>query len=714
MLAPSSVADVPRPEPFPIPLKAKFRSPSNLSHYLARSKIFIPRRCVINPEESPRLRNWDILTALCLVFVCFVSPYEVAFNSLASQAPKADFLFWINRCIDCVFVLDIALQFFVMYPITHRHGTIFVTDHRLIVRHYLRTWFVVDVLSVLPFDVLAMTAQSDVFSRLKLLRVMRLTRLLKLFRLVRGMRMLRRYELEFGISYRKLTLSRLFVVVIVSAHWIACFLGILSSFQGNVCFGPDEPKDCIVTWLTGVATEVVAMGDDWTHWRAYMVSLHTSATILVHPTNGSPTSDVERVCFIALIFIGGFAWTRVISTTTAVITSMSRHSTIYHQTMDDLNSNAAELRLPHPIRRRLRGFFMNTSTDSRQSTWKELVARLSPLLRMEVSYHCHKVWLRRVACLAGAPKLFTSSLTSCLACTVYAAQETFGSNFTLYIVNQGVISRARGKLCVLTPGAVWGEEHLLLTVYWLLQENTAHSLTFSEVLTLARKDFDLAVHEFPEVQPRMRKHFVWTVLVRGIIYESRVRLERQNTQELNKSATNMFGERQFASERSAGSDHMNYHENLRQRRNSRLHCRDLLTRAGSKESSAGWRAETPCAPIDSQDNTKAAPKAARPEPCFPSCTLAHGASPPETVIGGAGTLNQLDTRVSSALTSLSNQQAEILKKLDDLGQHICLVEARFSWQEGLSGGSASNVPTTRTLPIMPASCSSLPQVPRSE
>merc|ERR1740129_539910 len=342
---------------------------------------------------------------------------------------------------------------------------------------------------------------------------------------------------------------------------------------------------------------------------------------------------------------------------------MNRHSTIYCQTMDDLNSNAAELMLPPPIRRRLRGFFMNTKAHSRRSTWNQIVGRLSPFLRMEVSYHCHKVWLRRVSFLVGAPKLFLSNLTDSMDTFVYAAQETFGSNFTLYTVSQGVISRARGHLSVLTAGGVWGEEHLLLTAHWLLQENTAHSLTFSEVLTLARKDFDLAVHEFPEVQPRMRKHFIWTAVVRGIIYESKLRLQRQPTRDLARTANAMFGAKAFGSERSTGSGRTHYHENLRQRRNSRMECKSF------------WRQMTP------GDGTEDAPEAAHPRPSYPQCSLTQGSSrPSEAVAHATGPLSLFETRVLTALASSAKQQSDILTKLDDLTQHVRLLEAQCARQ----------------------------------
>merc|ERR1719326_2021847 len=47
----------------------------------------------IHPEESRFCRYWDIASALVLIFVCFMSPYEIAFHT---GPPVVDGLFMLN------------------------------------------------------------------------------------------------------------------------------------------------------------------------------------------------------------------------------------------------------------------------------------------------------------------------------------------------------------------------------------------------------------------------------------------------------------------------------------------------------------------------------------------------------------------------------------------------------------------------------------------
>ena len=47
---------------------------------------------------------------------------------------------------------DMVVQFFTMYPITTARGVQWEDSLRKIAKHYLRTWFPVDLLTVIPFD----------------------------------------------------------------------------------------------------------------------------------------------------------------------------------------------------------------------------------------------------------------------------------------------------------------------------------------------------------------------------------------------------------------------------------------------------------------------------------------------------------------------------------------------------------------------------------
>ena len=81
-----------------------------------------------------------------------------------------------------------------------------------------------------------------------------------------GIRVVRRYQAEFGLSYRKMTLYLLFFSVLAVSHWLACTLGIIHKFQiesfgrdgWDWFVGQDLPMciDCILSIVYTPSQEV--------------------------------------------------------------------------------------------------------------------------------------------------------------------------------------------------------------------------------------------------------------------------------------------------------------------------------------------------------------------------------------------------------------------------------------------------------------------------
>ena len=79
----------------------------------------------------------------------------------------------------------------------------------MIRQHYLKGWFTIDLVSLLPFDFFAMFSGPKArlaLERLKILRMIRLLRLLKLARMLRASRMLKRWEAKISIPYSTISL----------------------------------------------------------------------------------------------------------------------------------------------------------------------------------------------------------------------------------------------------------------------------------------------------------------------------------------------------------------------------------------------------------------------------------------------------------------------------------------------------------------------------
>merc|ERR1712100_982748 len=114
-----------------------------------------------------------------------------------------------------------------------------------------------------------------------------------------------------------------------------------------------------------------------------------------------------------------------ISRSTAISTSMSRHKIYDQQTMDDLNMIAARLHLSHHLKRRLRGFFINTKDWNQRITWKELSQRMSPQLQSDVAREVNISWVLKVPYLTRVSWDLVAEIAQSLDLKLYAQRETF-------------------------------------------------------------------------------------------------------------------------------------------------------------------------------------------------------------------------------------------------------------------------------------------------
>merc|ERR1719362_816341 len=174
-------------------------------------------RWVLSPDTSRFVQHWDVVAAFAMLYVAIVSPVQVAM-----MEANLDVLFFVNCFVDLVFVVDMILRFFMMYSVQTNFGHKLEHRHGRIVLHYLKTWFLIDLFSVLPFDLVALILKSETVQKAKSVKFIRLLRLLKMTRMLKASRIYSRLEAHLMISYEGLALNKFFFLLILISHWLAC------------------------------------------------------------------------------------------------------------------------------------------------------------------------------------------------------------------------------------------------------------------------------------------------------------------------------------------------------------------------------------------------------------------------------------------------------------------------------------------------------------
>merc|ERR1719316_528812 len=126
---------------------------------------------------------------LALIYTALMTPYEVGFLET-----KLDALFVVNRIIDVIFVKDMIMNFFVKLTVRTKTSTLWLRDQKKIVKHYLKGWFVIDFISILPFDIIGFVYDDPAIQKMKVIRIIRILRLLKIARVLRASRIVKRWQ----------------------------------------------------------------------------------------------------------------------------------------------------------------------------------------------------------------------------------------------------------------------------------------------------------------------------------------------------------------------------------------------------------------------------------------------------------------------------------------------------------------------------------------
>ncbi len=371
-----------------------------------------------------------------------------------------------------------------------------VTDHRAIARRYIKSWFVIDVVSIFPFDFVG--GGDPNASRFALFRVVRLLRLAKLLRVVRASRILSRWRNRVGISHSTLSLAKFFLIIILVSHWSACVFHLAGAIQedsGNLnwirvvygkCAEFEFAKDCLREDL--VLPDVTSPLRDGL--QRYLGAVYWSVATIATIGYGDITAetDAERAVALLTMLLGGGVYAYIVGAVYGIVSSMDRASMEYHAHMDHLNKFMEEIHYPREERFAIRAYFDAFKRLFRQQYYQGLLHHLSPALRQKVALHMHAEWLDSIPYF-NAPNRheredFITAVAVVLQPQLFSPLETILRlgyvNTKLYIIQRGLaIVRSR----VVGTGLFFGDT-------WILTNgrctDSVRSITYLYVMTLSK------------------------------------------------------------------------------------------------------------------------------------------------------------------------------------------------------------------------------------
>ncbi|CAN7060462.1 hypothetical protein IGI04_016089 [Brassica rapa subsp. trilocularis] len=315
------------------------------------------KRFVVSPYNH-KYRIWEAFLVVLVVYTAWVSPFEFGF--LRKPRPPLSIT---DNIVNGFFAIDIIMTFFVGY--LDKSTYLLVDDRKMIAFKYLRSWFVLDLISTIPSEV-AMKISSQSYGLFNMLRLWRVRRVGALFA---------RLEKDRNFNYFWVRCAKLVCVTIFAVHCAACFYYLIAA----------RHHDPAKTWI-GASN---ANFHDESLWMRYVTSMYWSITTLttvgygdLHPVN---TKEMIFDIFYMLFNLGLTAY--LIGNMTNLVVHGTSRTRNFRDTIQAASNFARRNHLPPRLQdQMLAHLCLKYRTDSEGLQQQETLDALPKAIRSSISH----------------------------------------------------------------------------------------------------------------------------------------------------------------------------------------------------------------------------------------------------------------------------------------------------------------------------------------
>lgn len=407
------------------------------------------KKYLIDPTAKIK-QIWNYFIIFLVFYVSIILPFELGFG-----IPQKRWYIIIGYSIDILFTIDMFLNFVVTYQDPETH--FFVNNYKKVFLKYLKGWFIIDFLSIFPFELIINN------KLLKSIRLLRINKLLK--------KMANKNN-STGFCLRLIWMIILFCLVI---HWIACLFAILTNiFQDNYI---------LAFYWSSMTLTTVGYGDI------------------------TPINDIQRLINSIVMIFGSLIYAVIFGNISLYISSISNHETKYQESVNTLINYMNDISLPLKLKNKVLKYHNYVWQKNRGQNDKNKLGHIPQRVKVEVATLTHGRMIKLNPIFAQAPQSFINSASLSLSFTVCLPNEYVFQQGeiakNIYFIGRGqvgVFNNKYGTITVLSTSSFFGEIPLFCNQNGMFRIHSIRGYAYCDLWKMDFQTFYQLINSHPKLK----------------------------------------------------------------------------------------------------------------------------------------------------------------------------------------------------------------------
>ena len=424
---------------------------------------------LIFPDSLQR-RRWDTVSFVVLIFVCVSVPLRIGFGLHGWRDWIA-----VDILTDLFFIGDMLVCFLTTFEFEGER----VIKRWDIAINYMKSWFVLDLLSVFPVEI-ALAAGGAYHPMYHANRLLRIPRIAYYFS-----------QWEKVTSFKP-TIIRIFkstFVIIFLAHIIACAFSLVIEIEG-----PEHST------LEFTGTDMFLKRSISSQ---YIRAFYWSFVTMTGYNNTNPLTQFETIFSICVTMIGISLFATIIGTVGSLVTNIDSSAVYFRQKMDGINDYMKYKRIPQDLQQEVRKYYTYLWKSGKGLDRNKILDDLPPYLTNKMNLILNSEIIRKVPLFQQCKDDtdFIEEVVKCLKPRV-CLPSTFvvrkgDQGNEMYFISRGelnVVSDEDKVVFTYKDGGFFGEIALL---YDIKRTASIVARTYCDMFVLYKDDFRKVMRKFP-------------------------------------------------------------------------------------------------------------------------------------------------------------------------------------------------------------------------